>query len=243
MQFGEHVCGYGGAFFGGMCIESCHTLQVDGDCFDSFNGLYTLMEDEQGETTLSRGQPQFSKHDSRDLDEKLLHWDGAHWALRSTVGDHGVCADCPQGAGNSNNYVESMVGSHQWQLGCGSSNGGGMATQPIHLQIDCMVLCADVCDTAGNGVCEDGAAGSVQPATCHYGTDCRDCGARDTGAGEQCVEPVDEAGFTCQDYVAAGYSCLQMVTYYAKDCSCTCANDDGSTDSSNGSGDNPAGRR
>lgn len=242
MQFGQHECGYGGDFFGGMCIDSCHTLQVDGDCFDSFNGLYTLVEDASGSPVLANGHPQYSKNDARDMDGKHLVWDGRNWGLGSTAGDHGLCLDCLSGS-NGASDVAGMVGSHLWQVGCGSQRGGGLATMPIHLQVDCMVLCADVCTTSGNGVCEDGSTGSAQPGTCHYGTDCQDCGPRDTGAGGGCVEPADESGFTCQDYVAAGYSCLQMVTYYAKDCSCTCADDAGATDGPNGSGDNPGGRR
>ena len=73
MQFGEHVCGYGGAFFGGMCVSDCHTLQVDGDCFHSFNGLYSLVEDDNGPTLLN-GQPQYTKHASRDPDPKHLYY-------------------------------------------------------------------------------------------------------------------------------------------------------------------------
>ena len=72
-KFGEHVCGYGGAFFGGMCVSDCHTLQVDGDCFHSFNGLYSLVEDDNGPTLLN-GQPQYTKHASRDPDPKHLYY-------------------------------------------------------------------------------------------------------------------------------------------------------------------------
>jgi len=39
-------------------------------------------------------------------------------------------------------------------------------------------LCTDSCRYAGNGACQDGGLGSIQPASCELGTDCADCGGR-----------------------------------------------------------------
>jgi len=44
------------------------------------------------------------------------------------------------------------------------------------------MFCRDACDTANNGICEDGAALSTAD-TCAYGTDCTDCGPRQLGPG------------------------------------------------------------
>ena len=32
----------------------------------------------------------------------------------------------------------------------------------------------------------------------------------------------DDHGFTCDDYVQAGYTCGEMVDLYGQDCTCTC---------------------
>ena len=148
---------------------------------------------------------------------RALRWQIGLLAAGSAT--HGVCGSdqCPPSSGDNN--VEGIIGSHLWQLACTGASGGGMATMPIHLSLSCMVLCSDVCSTAGNGVCEDGGPDSAQN-TCHYGTDCGDCGPRDTGVGTECVEPADEAGFTCNDYISAGYSCLQMVRPLPVLCRC-----------------------
>lgn len=37
--------------------------------------------------------------------------------------------------------------------------------------------CRDTCITAKNGICEDGAPGSLE-SYCEYGSDCQDCGIR-----------------------------------------------------------------
>lgn len=104
---------------------------------------------------------------------------------------------------SSQSQVERMFGVHTWQLWCG--NG----FVPTHVSVNCMQLCSDECATAHNGICEDGGAHSVSE-TCYYGTDCADCTARDTAPQQPCVEPEDEHGFTCDQYVLAGYTCFEM---------------------------------
>jgi len=44
------------------------------------------------------------------------------------------------------------------------------------------VFCRDACETADNGICEDGSHGSTDDS-CPYGTDCTDCGPRQLGPG------------------------------------------------------------
>lgn len=96
-----------------------------------------------------------------------------------------------------------MFGTHNWQLWCG--NGW----VPTHVSVHCMQFCSDTCSTAGNGICEDGGPHSSAD-TCYYGTDCTDCRPRDTAPQRPCIETEDEHGFTCGQYVLAGYTCFEM---------------------------------
>ena len=206
LPFGEHKCGTDGAFHGGICINECHTLSLNGDCFPGYNGLYIIQQDTMG------GQPHFVKQDMEPGD-KDLHWSGFSWDIG---GLHGRCQqDCLAPRSSSASQVERMFGTHTWQLWCG--NGW----VPMHVTVQCMQLCADTCATARNGVCEDGGAHSDGRESCYYGTDCEDCGARDTAPGAPCLEDEDEHGFTCAAYVTAGYTCLEMTQHFHKDCSCT----------------------
>jgi hypothetical protein len=43
------------------------------------------------------------------------------------------------------------------------------------------ILCEDTCDSATDGSCDDGGEGH-DFATCELGTDCSDCGPRETGS-------------------------------------------------------------
>jgi hypothetical protein len=65
LPFGEHKCGVDGFFNGGMCISECHTLQLDGDCFPSYNGIYLIQDNEV------RGQPHYVKQDLEPGDKDL----------------------------------------------------------------------------------------------------------------------------------------------------------------------------
>jgi hypothetical protein len=105
--------------------------------------------------------------------------------------------------GNSQSQVERMFGTHTWQLWCGN---GWVSS---HVSVHCMQLCSNTCETHNNGICEDGGAHS-EAETCYYGTDCADCTARDTSPGQTCMETDDEHGFTCAEYVLAGYTCFEM---------------------------------
>jgi hypothetical protein len=58
-------------------------------------------------------------------------------------------------------------------------------------------VCSNSCESAENGICEDGATGSTS-GTCERGTDCGDCGTRyDTsrsesdGSSDREAPPVD----------------------------------------------------
>jgi hypothetical protein len=44
----------------------------------------------------------------------------------------------------------------------------------------------------------------------------------DTYTGTFCVENQDEHGFTCSQYVAAGYTCATMMNTFHYDCRCAC---------------------
>merc|ERR1711865_1200900 len=124
------------------------------------------------------------------------------------------------------NLLESLLGPRTWQLRCTGPSGGGMEFMAMHVTVQCMVLCSNVCESHDNGLCEDGGPSSVD-ATCHYGTDCHDCGNRDTHLdGEGCEEALDDSGFSCNDYIQVGYTCFEMIQYYEKDCGCT-SNADG----------------
>jgi hypothetical protein len=48
-------------------------------------------------------------------------------------------------------------------------------------------LCSDICGTNNDGVCDDGGPDS-DTDFCNYGSDCHDCGRRDTSI---CVCPAD----------------------------------------------------
>jgi len=215
IQFGEHICTGNGEFLGGACISQCHTLQIDGDCFSTYNGLYELVSDPYN------GQSQYVKSDGQAPDDTHLYFDGVTWNLGtlSTAGNpvpepHSVCSSCADG--DSSNLVEGVLGTHLWQVSCGSSVAMGRS-----IDVTCMVLCSNTCDSANNGVCEDGGDNSASNS-CYYGTDCHDCGSRDTEQSGRCDETPDAGGFVCSDYILAGYTCLQMVTIYGADCSCTC---------------------
>ena len=62
---------------------------------------------------------------------------------------------------------------------CPSKCCGGVNGLEIHVcySAPCTNLCADTCEYAGDGACDDGGPGS-EFALCEYGTDCQDCGAR-----------------------------------------------------------------
>ena len=104
LPFGEHTCDADGVFRGGLCISECHTLRLDGDCFEGYNGLYIIQTDEM------RGQPHYVKQDFEPGD-KDLHWSGSSWDIG---GLHGRCGqqDClaPLQGGAGGSEVERMFG-------------------------------------------------------------------------------------------------------------------------------------
>lgn len=215
-----------GVFRGGMCIAECHTVQIEGDCFHGYDGLYNL-------SSTVNGQPVYLKHDDYPDDKIFSSNSFGEWevAIATTPGQiarppaHGTCGDgcLATNAGvGARDLLASVLGTHVWQTRCTGQAGGGMEFMSMHMDVTCMVLCSNACATSSNGICEDGGVAS-RASTCHYGTDCRDCGNRDATIGSGCEEPTDNTGFTCNDYIQVGYSCFEMVSYYAMDCSCSCS--------------------
>eukprot|EP01052_Picozoa_sp_SAG31_P031086 SAG31_NODE_3259_length_4484_cov_2.910376_4_plen_319_part_00 len=221
IKVGRHVCGEDGAFRGGMCIQQCHTVQIDGDCFDGYNGLYNNTGD------IQNGQPVFKKHDDFPDDKMLAVNRFQQWVISQVPSSgrapepHGICGtDCmaTEGALTEQNMLESLLGTHVWRTRCGGTSAAFMSE---HITVTCMVLCSNSCETANNNQCEDGGADS-RGSTCPYGTDCNDCAPRDAHVGQGCYERPDASGFQCNDYIKIGYSCFEMMEYYAMDCECSC---------------------
>lgn len=60
-------------------------------------------------------------------------------------------------------------------------NLGFIYCEESHVEVG-EIFCRDACETANNGICEDGHSGSVDDS-CPFGTDCGDCGPRQLGPG------------------------------------------------------------
>lgn len=100
-------------------------------------------------------EPCFSQAECCDVDQHCLDFS-------QTNGDGVICApEC------------------QTHTECPSKCCGGVQELALHVcySAPCETLCANTCEYAYDGQCDDGGPGS-EFAVCEYGTDCADCGGR-----------------------------------------------------------------
>lgn len=80
------------------------------------------------------------------------------------------------------------------------------------------VICTNECDTKGNGVCDDGGPNS-DFGTCDLGTDCEDCGPRESTIGRCEDDPSwtdiehGNGEHSCKDFAHQRFWCTDFGTY------------------------------
>ena len=69
------------------------------------------------------------------------------------------------------------------------------------------VVCANTCNFASDGLCDDGGPGSETAGSCSYGTDCVDCGARSSASNVFSFdEPANSPGWSTGGSSPASYA-------------------------------------